>query len=106
MAIVRKLHCKQLSGIFPVEIKSRSDPNKSYIVHVNPFGGRHERHTCECGSYRYRGYCHHQVEAHKLICGWNEIDGPEVPTDEQREKKICPRCLGPSILAIYEIEDE
>ena len=96
--------CKQLLGTFPVEIPSESTPGLVYIVTVDPFANRSELHECNCPSYQYRRRCKHQRQAHRRICGWNELDGPEVPTEEDIEDLACPRCGGPMIKGIWEVE--
>lgn len=106
MAIVPKMQCTSLNGWHPVEIESASDPDLGYVVHVNPWANRHEQHVCECKGYQYRGYCRHQAAAHSLHCGWNEVEGPEEITDEQRKDKVCPRCGEPTQWAMWEFDDE
>ena len=85
--------CKQLQGFFPLEIASESDPDKSYIVTVDPWANRSELHVCTCNAFRYKGRCKHQKKAHLQICGWNELD-----SDRKMEKEgICPGCGGEAI---------
>lgn len=99
------LQCRTLEGWFPLEIQSGSDPDVNYVVHVNPWG-RSEKNICECKSYLYRGRCKHQKIAHQQICGWNEVEGPEEATPEQRAARECPRCGGPAMWAMWETDDE
>ena len=106
MAIIPTLQCGTLSGWYPQEVQSASDPDVRYVVHVNPWANRHEQHVCECKSYQYRGRCKHQVKAHMEHCGWNEIEGPEVASDKQRSERVCPRCFGPAVFGMWEIPDE
>lgn len=101
MSIVPALQCRTLDSWYPSKIDSDTDPDKSYTVHVNPWANRSEQHVCECKSYHYRGYCKHQKIAHEQHCGWNEIEGPEEPLKEM----ICPRCSGPTMHAMYEVEN-
>lgn len=105
MAIVPAMQCCTLDGWYPVEIESASEPDLAHVVHVNPWANRSEQHVCECKSYQYRGRCRHQGAAHQLHCGWNEVEGPEEPTDEQRKDRVCPRCDGPAMWAMWEVED-
>lgn len=103
MSIVPALQCRSLDGWYPLEIESESDPDKSYVVHVNPWANRSEQHVCECKSYQYRGRCKHQREAHSRHCGWNAMEGPEEPVSTPDGlEKTCPRCGGPAGWAMWE----
>jgi ribosomal protein S27AE len=106
MAIVPAMQCASLGGWYPLEIQSASDPDVHYAVHVNPWANRHEQHMCECKSYQYRGRCRHQIAAHDLHCGWNEVEGPEEATELEKKNRECPRCGGPTMWAMWEVEDE
>jgi hypothetical protein len=106
MNIVPAMQCCSLDGWYPKLVTSSSDPDKEYVVHVNPWANRSEQHVCECMSYHYRGQCKHQKTAHLEHCGWNEMEGPEEPTEEQRRDRICPRCNGPSMWSMWESHDE
>jgi uncharacterized Zn finger protein len=77
----------------PVIVTSTSDPNKQYVVHVNPWGDAKDN-ICECKGFQYRGNCRHQEEALDEVCGWSETAGKEVQAPYQREAMICPRCDG------------
>src|SRR6476469_2824437 len=92
MNIVPALQCHTLDGWYPKSIPSESDPDVSYVVHVNPWANRSEQHVCECKSYHFRGNCKHQKQAHMDHCGWNEIEGPEEATEAHKKDKLCPRC--------------
>lgn len=102
MNIVPAMQCRSLDGWYPHEVQSKSDEDTRYVVHVNPWANRSEQHVCECKGYQYRGHCAHQKVAHTDHCGWNEMEGPEKLTDEQRENKICPRCGGPAMWSMWE----
>lgn len=106
MAIVPAMQCCSLDGWYPAEVRSSTDPDVHYVVHVNPWANRSEQHVCECKSYQYRGYCKHQKAAHTLHCGWNEVEGEEIPTDQQRKERVCPRCGGSAHYAMWEIEGD
>lgn len=56
---------------------------------------------CECPGYLHHGHCKHQFEAFNSLCRWNEIDGPEEQSSEQKKNKVCPRCGG---ITKYELE--
>jgi anaerobic ribonucleoside-triphosphate reductase len=99
MNIIPAMQCCSLDGWYPYPVQSETDEDKSYVVHVNPWANRSEQNVCECKSYHYRGYCKHH-------CGWNEIEGPEQPTDEQRTSRICPRCGEPAMWAMWETPEE
>lgn len=88
-----------------MEIPSETDPSKSYVVMVDPHANRSELHACSCLSYKYKGACKHQKLAHQKICGWCELDGP-APSEEDVKAKLCPKCKGPMVRAIYEIDEE
>lgn len=105
MNIIPALQCRTLDGWYPKEIPSESDEDKKYVIHVNPWANRSEQHVCECKSYQYRGHCKHQKLAHAQHCGWNEIEGPEVASDEQRRERVCPRCEGPAMWAMWESDE-
>lgn len=104
MGIIPALQCRTLDGWYPAQVRSESDPNIHYSVHVNPWANRSEQHVCECKGYLYRGTCKHQKEAHYQHCGWNEIEGPETPLLDAEGKKelTCPRCSGPAHWAMWE----
>ncbi len=104
LSIVPALQCNSLNGWYPARIASASDPDRQYVVHVNPWANRSEQHVCECKSYQYRGHCKHQKEAHLNHCGWNAIEGPEEPLVDPAEGvlKECPRCHGPATWAMWE----
>lgn len=106
MPIVPMMQCTTLDGWYPAEVVSSTDADVSYVVHVNPWANRNEQHVCECKSYQYRGNCRHQKEAHANHCGWNEVEGPEEPTEEQRTDRECPRCNGPAHYAMWEVNDD
>lgn len=58
---------------------------------------------CECPGFEFRGYCKHQAMAINLVCGWHELDGPEVQDEKQRRLKICPRCDGETEWVLLEL---
>ncbi len=83
--------CRSLEGWMPVIVASASNPDKKYTVLVNPWGDP-EDNVCECRGFQYRGSCRHLKEAVEEVCGWNETEGTEQQTPEQRKAMICPRC--------------
>jgi len=88
--------CRSNEGWQPVEIDSASDPNKTYVVLVNPWGDPREN-ICDCEGYRFRGVCSHQQKAADEVCRWNEVLGfAETQTSQQASELICPRCGGPT----------
>lgn len=102
--IKRILQCKSLQGKYPVEISSESDPDKTYIVIVDPFANRSELHHCSCNAYKYKHRCKHQRTVHLSICGWNELD-PDIPLDEDHKNNMrCPKCGNTLIYALWEID--
>lgn len=104
--IKRILQCKTLQGKYPLEIPSETEPGKSYIVTIDPFANRSELHSCSCPSYHYRGRCKHQRIAHLSLCGWSElVDNGEL-TERHRSDMICPRCAGPTIYGIWDVEED
>lgn len=107
MGIIPAVQCRTLDGWYPLQVRSESDPNIHYSVHVNPWANRSEQHVCECKSYLYRGYCKHQKEAQIQHCGWNEIEGPEEKLTNHDGSVIleCPRCAGPAHWAMWEQND-
>lgn len=86
--------CRSRDGWVPVQVPSGSQPDLTYLVLVNPWGNSREN-VCECPGYTYRGTCKHQEFAGQSLCGWIEGELP-LQDNEHREKKICPRCKGPS----------
>jgi hypothetical protein len=84
--------CMDAMGWRPVEVRSSTDKNKLYVVHVNPWGDTPEN-ICECKAYLFRGQCRHQSEALKHICVWREGDEPG-QTESQFRNNMCPSCGG------------
>ena len=105
MNIIPTLQCRSLDGWYPHEAQSASDEDTRYVVHVNPWANRSEQHVCECRSYHYRGRCRHQGEAHAAHCGWNDAEGPEHATDEQKRDRKCPRCGEDAMWSMWEHND-
>jgi hypothetical protein len=105
VAVRRILMCKSLQGKYPMEIPSESDPGKSYIVIVDPFANRSELHECECGAYRYKGRCKHQVVAHLSMCNWTELSKDRSLDEHRREAMICPKCGNDLVYGLWEIEE-
>ena len=105
MTVKRILQCKTLQGRYPVEIPSETDPDKFYIVIVDPWANRSEMHECSCNAYKYKHRCKHQKTAHLSICGWNELDGDERLTEYHRKNMKCPRCGNGLQYALWEIID-
>ena len=73
-----------------VEVRSSTDPKKTYSVSIPPWEGT-EDITCDCPSWTYRGYCRHTREAMRKICNWTSND-PVPQSEEQRRNHVCPRC--------------
>lgn len=85
--------CRSLDGWVPIEIDSATDPNRTYVILVNPWGTAAES-ICECKSYEFRGQCKHQPLALLRICGWSAISSPEQQGDVDTKAMTCPRCGG------------
>lgn len=92
--------CRSKEGWAPVNVPSSSEVGKSYLVFVNPWGNVREN-ICECQGYLWRFKCSHQQKASEMVCGWMEGESLEVQDDEQKKKRICPACGGPTK---YEVE--
>jgi hypothetical protein len=99
---LRNFQCCEESGeMVPIEVPSHSDPDKTYTVLII---SDDEDPVCECEGYEFRGYCSHQEEALDRQCLWDEADGPEEQTPEERRNMICPRCGGPTT-SYMELDD-
>ncbi len=105
MRLAAYQQCRTLDGWVPVEVGSRSEPGKTYVVLVNPWGERTEN-VCECDGYRYRGECAHQHIADQKLCKWSGI-GVRVArqTDQQQRTMTCPMCGGPTMWAFKPYEE-
>lgn len=106
--IIPVQQCRSLDGWVPIQVDSSSDPDKKYVVHVNPWGIPTEN-ICECKGFQYRGSCRHQIAAVEDICGWHEMHAHpqhEIQSDHQREELICPRCDGPTMYVMEVVEDK
>lgn len=106
MNIIPTLQCRSLDGWYPHTVQSGSNEDVRYVVHVNPWANRSEQHVCECKSYQYRGHCKHQKDAHTSHCGWNDAEGPEHATEEQKRDRKCPRCGEEAMWAMWEDNGE
>jgi hypothetical protein len=98
--------CQSTIGWQPVPVRSHTNDQKVYVVHVNPWGRIHES-ICECPGYVNRGRCRHQQEAAEQLCGWHELIGPEEQDEVQRRVGQCPRCGDQTIRQVHEdLDDE
>lgn len=82
-----------------VEIPSKSDPQKKYILSLPPWERKEEEIVCQCEGFDFRGFCSHQKEALRKVCDWNEFSETK-QTKEQKHDKICPICLGPTRMVL------
>jgi hypothetical protein len=87
--------CRSNEGWQPVTIDSKTDPDKKYVVLVNPWGDSRE-HICDCEGYHYRGFCSHQERADAEVCRWKDTGLREAQTPVQQAGLVCPRCGGPT----------
>jgi hypothetical protein len=86
-------------------VGSRSEPGKTYVVLVNPWGEVGEN-ICECDGYRYRAECAHQKIAQQKLCGWSEIGiRAAQQTEAQQRLMECPKCGGRTMWAFKPLED-
>ena len=56
---------------------------------------------CTCPAYKYaKGdkTCKHIRAVYDQTCNWHQNYSDEVQTDEQNEKRICPRCGGSTVI--------
>lgn len=97
--------CRSLNGWVPIEVPSQSDPEKRYLVLVNPWDTIDEN-ICECRGYEFRGHCAHQKIAKQLLCGWDEMAVRSISqTPGEQKLMICPKCKGSTMWAFRPDEE-
>lgn len=100
--MIKAHECDSNFGFQEVKVRSHSDPKTFYNVLFTPWDRDDpDQASCECISYRFRGWCTHQIEAYQEICRWSSLDGVE-----QKEPGVCPMCGGPTRAVYYEEENE
>lgn len=82
--------CNSKDGWQEVYIASSSPEKAPYMVMIPSWGI--DDAVCSCPGYEYRGKCRHLSEASAQVCMWSEIDSDIKQTEEQKRKRICPKC--------------
>ena len=97
---------KQGEGWLEFEIPSKSHPGTTHQVLLPPWDFTGKEGVCDCDGFRFKkGFCSHIEAAKEMVCQWNELDGPEVQTAEQRNDRVCPRCGCLTTIEIADITD-
>jgi hypothetical protein len=90
--------CKSKDGWQEIPVKSSNPENAPYIVTIPSWAV--EDAICSCPGFEYRGKCRHLSEASAKICSWSEIDSDFRQTEEQKRKRICPKCGNKTVTII------
>ena len=61
-----------------------------YSINIATPGDPPNTWVCTCPGFQFRGYCKHIGQI--VLCLWDEVEGPEEQTNQQRKDQICPRC--------------
>lgn len=92
---LRKVHhCESLQPYTLIDVPSQSNPRLTYEVQIVDPNDPPEDWICGCEGFRFRGTCAHQRLAARMRCGWDELEGPEAQTPDERDRDMCPRCGG------------
>ena len=103
MTIITVQNCVSTQPYFERYILSLSEPGRVYKLLISMPGDDPSEYICTCKGFEFRGHCRHQHEV--IICGWEELVGPEEQDDTQWEDHLCPRCGNDTIEELAYVDD-